>query len=545
MRVAVRNGLTWLAVAGVVFASLPAYGQGVPDAGAIQGQNDISQDDLQRLRPPQPGEDGEAVTGPPRDVLPEFPAGGLTFTLTRVEFTKSEFLSETELAAIAAPFVGRAIDFSQIRALLAAVDARYAEMGIITASASLPPQEIDGGVLKIELIEGRVGKVSMEGAGRSADWVTSRVNVTPGEVVDIRRLGPDVSTQNRIGEAKVRTILQPGTEFGLTDVTLSVTEPPRNTLEIFADNFGSPSVGRYQLGGLFQHYGLLGLDDRLKFYGVWAEGNLAGNVSYTFGFAPTGGRVGLSYTHSKIRVIDGAFTALDINGETRAGGISVAQPIYAAGPWLGLFNLGGTLTRSMTRAGDVPITDNITRKGTAGVTVNYYGERLAFSISPYYAYSHTDLKVTGAAQQVHFFGGSASLTAVLPAELLLQGTGSWQYSSEALVTGDQLFQIGGATTVRGYDSGAAAGGSGYYVSLEVHKDMSQVLSGLDLFTFIDHGQVFSTSPAQTTLTGIGAGFSYSFLDRANLEVTVAAPVARPLPGQPEFTVFGRLVVKAF
>lgn len=522
-----------------------AHAQTPPiDAGAIQTQTGEQRRQLERRLAPA-AEPADPITAPVREIVPEVPPGGPKFVLTRVEFNESAFLSPEELAALAKPYVGRPIDFSGIQALINAVNARYGELGIVTASASLPEQEIDGGVLRIELVEGRVGAVNLEGAVRTASYVRQRVKLAPGTVVDVPDLGGRIATVNRTGELRLRTILQPGTEFGLTDVTLSVTEPPRNTFSLFADNFGAPNVGRYQIGGLFQHYGLLGLDDRLKVYGVWSEGNLAGNASYTFGFAPTGGRIGLSYSRGAIRIIDGPFAPLGVTGQSQGGGISLAQPVFGNSNWLTLLNLGGTVSHSSTVQSGITVTDNLTWKGTAGFTVGYYGSRFAFSVTPYYAYAHTDIRATGAAADVHFFGGSASLTAVLPGDFVLQGEGSWQFGSQLLVTGDQLFQIGGPTTIRGYDPNAAAGGSGYYGSLELHKNLSAFVEGLDLFAFVDHGAVYSTAPARVGLTSVGAGFTYSFKDRVSLEVTGGFPVGERLPGHPDFALFGRLIVKAF
>ncbi|WP_179145254.1 ShlB/FhaC/HecB family hemolysin secretion/activation protein [Rhizobium sp. RU36D] len=515
------------------------------DAGALQNRTDRLQRELEDQVTPRRPDGADGVTGPAREQAPEVPPGGPTFELTRVEFTPSYFFSQNELAAIAQPFVGRTLDFSGIQALVNAVNARYSARGIVTASASLPEQDLEGGVLKIELIEGRVGAVSVEGAPRSEEYVRSRVQLQQGTVVDVPKLGSRVSAQNRLGEARIRTILQPGTEFGQTDVTLSVTEPQQNLLDVFTDNFGSKTTGRYQGGFLFQHYGLLGIDDRFKAYGVYSKGNLAGNLSYTFGVSPTGGRLGISYSASRIKIIDGPFADLDVTGSSQGGGLNYAQPIYSDANWLLLANLGATINRSITRQGNLEVTDNITRKPTAGVTINYYGTDIAVSVSPSYAFSTTDLLVTGGSEQAHFFNGSASLTGALPQEFVLQAFGSWQVASTKLVTGDQLFQIGGPTTIRGYDGGAAAGGSGYYANIELHKSFSGDFGSLDLFSFVDHGSVYSTSPAKVSLTGIGVGAGWTINDRVTLEVTGAIPVGQQLPGAPDYTIFGRIIGKVF
>ncbi len=515
------------------------------DAGALQSEADRIQQDLENRVEPRPRDEADTVSGPPRKAPPEIPGGGPTFRLTRVAFTPSYFFTQEELSAIAAPFVGRTLDFAGIQALVNAVNAHYSQRGIITASATLPEQDLEGGVLRIELVEGRVGAVRLEGATRSADYVRSRIRLEPGEVVDVPRLGSRVAAQNRIGEARVRTVLEPGTEFGRTDVTLSVTEPRRNVLDLFADNFGSPTTGRWQAGALFQHYGLLGLDDRFKLYGTYSEGNLAANASYTFGVTPSGGRLGLSYSFSRMRIVDGPFAVLGVSGGSQGGGVNFVQPIVSNTDWLVLLNLGTSVTASKTTQGGVPVTDDFTVRPSAGLTVNYYRPKLAVSFAPSLSVARTDLRAVGNFQQTTVFDGTLSATGVLPRGLVFQGYGAWQVASQLLVPGSQLFQIGGPTSVRGYDANAAAGGSGYYANLELHKGFAGAFGDLDLFAFVDHGTVYSTSPAAVSLTAAGFGASYSYNGRLTLELTAGFPVGTRLPGQPDYTIFGRLIGRVF
>lgn len=170
---------------------------------------------------------------------------------------------------------------------------------------------------------------------------------------------------------------------------------------------------------------------------------------------------------------------------------------------------------------------------------------VAVSFSPGYAFGATDLLVTDGEAQAHFFTGTASLTAVLPQDLVLQGFGAWQVASAKVVTGDQLFQIGGPTTIRGYDGGAAAGASGYYADIELHKSFTGDFGGLDLFSFIAHGAAYSTSPARVSLTAIGLGAAWTIEDRVTLELTAGLPIGERLPDGPAYTIFGRIIGKVF
>ena len=98
----------------------------------------------------------------------EFPAGGASVLLKRIDFDASRFLDAAELDAIRVRYVGRQVDLAEIGKILQAVNDLYAGKGQITASAVLPPQKLTGGVLKISLVEGRVGKVSISGASTTS-----------------------------------------------------------------------------------------------------------------------------------------------------------------------------------------------------------------------------------------------------------------------------------------------------------------------------------------------------------------------------------------
>jgi hemolysin activation/secretion protein len=97
----------------------------------------------------------------------------------------------------------------------------------------------------------------------------------------------------------------------------------------------------------------------------------------------------------------------------------------------------------------------------------------------------------------------------LPANFSLSFLSNWQYSPAKLLPGDQIFSIGGPTTVRGYPTNAVAGHSGYFLNVELHYDWSALVRGLDAYIFSDWGAVYSTAPAVVELNSVGVGASYT------------------------------------
>ncbi|MGN6461243.1 MAG: POTRA domain-containing protein, partial [Pseudolabrys sp.] len=326
-----------LAAAVALLSSPPARAQ-VPPPQVNPGiiDSDVERQ-RQRIEQQQqaPRQQGQPVVAPGRAPAVVIPGGGPRFLLRRVEFETSKFITPEELNAVAAKYVGKQVDIAGLQSLVAEINQIYEQRGIATAIATLPPQTATSGVIKIKLTEGRLQKTSIEGNQQTTEaYIRRQIDPPVGEVLDVPQLTRDVTRFNRTSDVQIRALLQPGTNFGLTDLQLAVTEPPRNTLQLFFDNQGVQTTGRNQGGLYYKLHGLAGIDDRLTFYGVKSEGNLNGNASYNIPFNPWGGRIGISYTQGRIKIINGPFERLDVSGRSNQASINVAQPFYVDQTWL-------------------------------------------------------------------------------------------------------------------------------------------------------------------------------------------------------------------
>ena len=340
------------------------------DPGLILQQNRGNQRQLEEQNAPQI--DGPSVVAPGRGPQITTPAGGPKVLLRSVVFDPSTFLTKEELDAIAARFVSRRVDISDIQKLVKEVNDLFAAKGVVTATAYLPPQKLDSGVLHVGIVEGKLETVTVKGTvALMPQFVIKEFGGEPGTVVDINQVSDRVALINKTGFAQVQAFLQPGSQFGLTDIQLAVTEPPVNAFDAFLDNQGVPAVGRLEEGLLFQHYGLFGIDDKLTFYGVRSDGDLAGNLAYSLPFDTSGGRVGVSYNRGTIRVVNGPFAPLHITGNSMIGAINASQPLFVSQNWLVLATAAGSFYESISKQQDITITHNDTIRETGGLTVGY------------------------------------------------------------------------------------------------------------------------------------------------------------------------------
>ncbi|WP_426609923.1 ShlB/FhaC/HecB family hemolysin secretion/activation protein [Bradyrhizobium sp. McL0616] len=512
--------------------------------GAIQNDIDRQRRQFEQQAEP-PKLNGPAVIGGPREKSPLMKPGGPKFRLRKLEFDSSKFITPAELDEIAKRYVGKNVDIATLLQIVADINAIYTQRGIVTGIATLPDQDPRDGVVKIKLTEGRLQKATIEGNKQTrTDYILQRVREPEGEVLDVPKLNRDVIWFNRTNDVQIKALLQPGTSFGLTDLQFAVIEPPVDTLQLFVDNQAAENTGRWEGGAFYKRHGLFGVDDRLTFYGVRSDGNLNGNVAYSIPVNPWGGRAGVSYTEGKIKIIEGPFVALDVTGRSSQAAVNFSQPVWVTQNWLVLLNAAETEGKTVSRFTSVAVTDDHYDKATAGVSVTNSGNTYSITVSPAVNYIEWQDHVLGNNRTFNTYTGSMIATSAAgPANFTANVLASWQYTQEKLLPGDQIFTIGGPTTVRGYPTNAASGDSGYYFNAELHYNWSQWLKGFDTYVFTDWGAVYSTFPGITELSSVGVGFSWTYAQFMTFEANYATPLKMAVSTQHHYEAYGRIIVR--
>jgi hemolysin activation/secretion protein len=538
----------WGAALGVGLAasSIVAARAQVPtiNPGAIQNDVDRQRRQFEQQSAP-PKLNSPAVVGGPREKSPLMKPGGPKFRLRKLEFDSSKFIMPAELDEIAKKYVGKNVDIATLLQIVADINAIYTERGIVTGIATLPDQDPKDGTVKIKLTEGRLEKTTIEGNKQTrTDYILQRVKEPEGEVLDVPKLNRDVTWFNRTNDVQIKALLQPGSNFGLTDLQFAVIEPPVDTWQLFVDNQASENTGRWEGGTFYKRHGLFGVDDRLTFYGVRSDGNLNGNVAYSVPVNPWGGRVGVSYTEGKIKIIEGPFVALDVTGRSSQAAVNFSQPVWVTQNWLVLLNAAETEGKTVSRFSTVAVTDDHYDKATAGVSVTNSGNAYSITVSPAVNYIEWQDHVLGNNRTFNTYTGQLIATSAAgPQNFSANVLASWQYTQEKLLPGDQIFTIGGPTTVRGYPTNAASGDSGYYFNAELHYNWSQWLRGFDTYIFTDWGSVYSTAPGITEMASVGVGFSWTYAQFMTFEANYATPLKNAVSTQHHYEAYGRVIVR--
>ncbi|WP_187329267.1 ShlB/FhaC/HecB family hemolysin secretion/activation protein [Halomicronema hongdechloris] len=112
-----------------------------------------------------------------------------TVVVERFEVVGSTVFTEEELTAVTAPFTNRPLSFNELFQVRSQITDLYASAGYITSAAIIPPQTLSEGVVRIEVIEGRLEAVQVTGNQRlRADYVSSRIAPYATAPLQIERL---------------------------------------------------------------------------------------------------------------------------------------------------------------------------------------------------------------------------------------------------------------------------------------------------------------------------------------------------------------------
>ena len=86
-----------------------------------------------------------------------------SFEIVRFEVEGSTFLPSQTIDTLLAPFTGKHRGFADVERAVEALQDAYHRRGLKLVQVVLPEQELNGGVVRLQVIETHIGKVVVEG----------------------------------------------------------------------------------------------------------------------------------------------------------------------------------------------------------------------------------------------------------------------------------------------------------------------------------------------------------------------------------------------
>jgi hemolysin activation/secretion protein len=485
----------------------------------------------------------------------------VTFEIKSISIFGNEKIDTATLHALVADAEGKSITLTGLQGLAARITDYYHNQGFIVSQAYIPEQDIQLGVVRIDVIEVKYSKILLENHSRVDTGLLEDTlsNLKSGQIIESTQLNHDLFMLSDIPGLSNTSVLKPGETFGTSNLA-TTTETLQNVSgNLQVDNYGNRYTGRTRGSANFNVYNPLHHGDVLSIGGLSSgEGMDYGNLGYETLLNGLGTRAGVAYTALQYQ-INGALSELHATGDAQVANVWAKQPLIRSRD----LNLFGRIDYNHVELRDkVGVGDINTFRHLDFGALSFSGDKLD-QLFNHIAISDSDngnkntWNLTWTAGNLSFDNPEAQITNAASAktqglfskwnanfsriqtlslydQLYLAFSGQWAMDN---LDSSRKLIVGGPYTVRAYDMGAITGDTGYIGTAEFRHNFPDSEYGRwTAVAFVDGAYVqvnahaWSGGPNNATLSGAGAGLNWlspriDWLIKSNLytKAYVAAP----------------------
>lgn len=459
------------------------------------------------------------------------PGGGVRVMVKTVRITGSREIPQSELAPLVAYLTGAERSLTELRAAAARITDYYRQHGYAVARAYLPEQDVKDGVVRIDVIEGRIDRRRLENHSRLSD---PRANayldpVKEGAVVRSAQIDRALLLLNDTpGVGESRAALQPGASVGTSDLVVELTPAALFSGNISIDDHGSRYTGENRLGGALNVNSPLRIGDLLALSVLTSGRDLQyGRIAYQLPIGGNGLRAGAAYFDLHYR-LGRDFSTLDAHGTAQSASVFAVYPLIrslqanltAAVTWeekrlRDAIDSTATTTKKRVHLANLGLSgsyrDDIFGGGITGLDASLALGRL--DITSPIARAIDDSSVRTRGDYARLLLGANRLQRISAATFFSVAVAG-QLASKNLDSSEK-FILGGVDGVRAYPQGEGVGDQGYLINLELHRNITGTLQAL---AFFDAGSVtvskhpfVAGQPNSRNLAGAGVGLNFTFV----------------------------------
>lgn len=495
------------------------------------------------------------ITAPQRAPAPGA-TSGLQIKIVDIKLTGNTAIPSSAFADLIGPMVNTSVDANALLGLAEQIEGRYRDAGYILTRVFMPAQAVTDGRFSLQVVEGFIKTVSVEGASPSTEYLVKQLmapllSTRPLALPALERallLAGDLPGVSATG------VLRPGEEVGSSELVVSVTERPFD-FSISANNRGSRFTGPWSIVSEASVYNTLGLAEQLalSFSGTpeLRQQRYLG-LRYTQPTPFDGLVIGADASYSNGKP---GFTLKALDAQTESQRISIRALYPLIRSRANTLNLESSVasSKSTVRLQGAGFSRDDVRVFEARGT--YINQGFLDGTTLLTAALGQGLNVLDATQAGRLPGGgggegpgragvkpdftktSFGLRRVQPVmeDLSLSIDVTGQYSMDVLFSSEQ-FSMGGSRVGRGYEPAQYVGDHGVAAATELRYNIAiddDYLTSIQPYAFFDAGRVWNKSislgvPHSVTSTGVGMRFSFTEGLSASIEYAAGLVVA---PGQ--------------
>ena len=434
--------------------------------------------------------------------------------------------SSAEFDAVLSPFVGKDKRFQDLLDAAAAVKRRLAGLGFFLADVVVPEQKIENGIVKLLVLEGRLGKVKLEvdpAVKISRSLLQSYIDeLEAGGLIRTNDVERALFQIHDLRGIVATSAFSPGVAQGTADLTIKVAPAKKFDANLDFDANGSIYTGQHRAGAGIDLNGPFGYGELIS---IRASNAIDGNLRFARASAlwpvgPHGTKLGVAISDLNYRLGTSNFAAAKVNGSAYVSSLTLIHPfirsrntnllLIAQSDKREFYDISlssGDQNRKKSDVNSLALSGDFRdRLGGGGINVfniAYTLGEIKFGIA---AKEQADQAAGG--RKLKGLFGKTNLTfsrlQAVSERLALYASYSQQFTNKNLDPSEK-FSLGGPTAVRAYPQGEGAGDEGYVgtVELRYRLPLEESVPGTMVLTgFYDFGRsILIKKPTTADVTG--------------------------------------------
>lgn len=468
----------------------------------------------------------------------------LRFAIDRYVVEGATLLSQEEIDAAVAPYVGKSKDFSDVQRALEAVEDAYARRGYSAVRVLLPEQELEKGTVRFRVVESRYGKVTVKDSRYviDANVLNALPSVRSGGVPRTKQVARELRLANENPARQLNVVLKAGDQDDVVDANVIVTDSDPSSWGVSLDNTGSPETGRSRLGFSYRYANLFDADHVASIQYVMSPQfpdrvTVLGG-SYKIPLYKSGNSLEFFGGYSNVNAVMGGLSNFQGGGllfSTRYNlileRVGVFDPRLSFGlDWRDFRRIELTNPPPTVLYNEIvvlPVSITYAMQGKFTRSDVGFNASLAANLprvakgheADFAAYDRVNLTRPKANYRVLRYG----------ANYAQQVGDGWQFrtalngqrSSDVLIQGEQI-RLGGADAVRGFSEGSEGGESGARLNVEGYTpDLGAGDFRTRALAFYDAGQATTADGVKTSIAGAGLGLRANYAEQYALRADLA------------------------
>lgn len=493
-------------------------------------------------------------TDPQQEQQPQFP-------IWEIQVAGNTVLSQKQIESAVYGYLGPDKSFDDVQQVQTALGEVYREEGYSFASVTIPEQSVENGIVKLKVVEGRLGRVRVTGNRYFSrkEILENAPSLQPGIVPQIKDIQQDLALLNRSSRDRTITPLaKPGRERETVDIELKVKDALPLQAGFDYNGRNSPETTRTRLGLNLGYSNLWQKNHSISaFFQTTPEDRDEVEVLSFFYSLPlwwNDSRLSLYYISSDSNVA--TVGEVDVLGQGIIKGLRASFPFYSFEKAYHQISFGleskdfdQTALFDTTNAQDTPI-------DYTAFSVDYSGQyQLNDSSSISFGtgfraglrgFGNSDgefeRKRAGSRNNYNYFVGNLGYQYLFTNDIRFKSSVNAQVTDEPLI-GNEQYSAGGQYSVRGYLTSQELADEGWTANLELWSpELSSYVSfepitNLSLLGFFDYAKLHNREVVSEgrvrniSLAGTGVGIRVGLFDYYSLNLDFARALSDSAEGE--------------